>query len=169
MDKQYNLTELKLGDIIEVNKTRFRVTDLDLEDRAQPLELTLESTDLQVPLPSGLFVVDPYYPKEFAFETLGDSWWVSTELLVRYNIAGGRKTVKSALRIEPGKCYRTRNGKKALVLSHDMVYPSAMYPFKGVIFAADGIFRGCTDSWTKDGRVYSAEDSGEDLVSLYEE
>jgi hypothetical protein len=73
MSKQYDLTELKLGDIIEANKTRFRVTDLDLEDETRPVELTLKSTDLPSPVPKGLFLANPDNPQVFTFTAPNES------------------------------------------------------------------------------------------------
>ena len=166
MDKRYNLTELSAGDLIEVDKTYFKVTNLDLKDPFQPVELTLIGSDLTLPLPAGLFVADAKHPKIFSFTTSSESWWVETELLVRYAIVDDRKSVQPTLSIEPGKCYRTRSGRKAQVISHDTITPSAMYPFKGVVFAADGIFRGHVDSWMEDGRASMGGESDEDLVSI---
>ena len=166
MTKQYNLTSLTVDDIVEVDKTRFRVTDLDLEDGGQPLELTLEGSDFPLPLPACLFVAGAVNPHEFTFKRIDDSWWVDTALLVRYDIIDDRKPVQPALSIKPGKCYRTRSGRKAQVISHDTITPSAMYPFKGVVFAADGIFRGHVDSWMGDGRASMGGESDEDLVSI---
>lgn len=166
MDKRYNLTELSAGDLIEVDNTYFKVTDLDLKDSLQPVELTLIGSERPMPLPAGLFVADADYPNVFAFTVLRESWWVDTDLLVRYNIVDDRAPAQPTIRIEPGKCYLTRVGRKAQVLSHDTETPNAVYPFKGVIFAADGIFRGHVDSWTGDGRASVDGESGMDLVSL---
>jgi hypothetical protein len=166
VNKQYNLTELKLNDIVEVNKTRFRVSGLDLEDEDQPLELTLEGSDLPLPLPKCLFIATANHPSVYTFEVPDEGWWIDTDLLVRYGIVDDRALVQPAFRIEVGKCYLTRSGRKAQVISHDTITPSAMYPFKGVVFAADGIFRGRADSWMEDGRASMTGESDDDLVSL---
>ena len=171
MNKKYNLTNLKHDDVIAVAGAIFRVTDLDLTDQDQAVELTLESIDLSLPLPlplplpEGLFIADFSGSGAYMFRALGDVWWIKTPLLVRYNIIDDRKPVRPVLCIESGKCYRTRNGRKAQVISHRP--DSDLYPFIGIIFGTDGVFRGKIDTWTADGRAFITGESDTDLISLY--
>jgi hypothetical protein len=84
---------------------------------------------------------------------------------VRYDIVDDRETVRPTLCIKPGNYYHTRDGRKAQVISHRP--DSDLYPFIGIIFGTDGVFRGKIDTWTANGRASMTGESDTDLISLY--
>ena len=58
------------------------------------------------------------------------------------------------LKLEVGKCYKTRDGRKAFVYSHMGT------TWKGVLVEIDGML-----SWENDGRVYTSGEHDFDLIS----
>ena len=58
------------------------------------------------------------------------------------------------LKLEVGKCYKTRDGRKAFVYKYDNPV------FQGVLVESDGLL-----SWGKDGRVFISREDDLDLIS----
>lgn len=65
----------------------------------------------------------------------------------------------TGIKLEVGKAYRTRNGKKAIV---DGTQNTGSYKF-------DGNVEGSIETWTADGRVFVGMHNDYDIVALWEE
>lgn len=68
------------------------------------------------------------------------------------------------LKIEAGKFYRTRDGRKVRIYRTDVNHSE--YRIHGYIISSDGVERSC--HWYGDGRYLFAGESGADLISEWE-